>query len=179
MEKIDPEQAEINALIFKFQDMMKSFDIDVLTIDAREIGYAMDYSLENYVKTNFGKIHLVTPPAWIKKRTFKILRYIPGFPDRFRFFNKQMFKKAVEIDVANYDLIVSWSQWHSIHMVASKIKNNFPSIRWLAHLSDPWSDNPFLTRIIGYKASQYYLEKSVIKDQMTCASEFIMICSVI
>ena len=159
-----PLQASESFLSVKAFAKIKSFDIDILTIDASEIGYAMDYSLENYVKTNFGKIHLVTPPAWIKKRTFKILRYIPGFPDRFRFFNKQMFKKAVEIDVANYDLIVSWSKWHSIHMVASKIKNNFPSIRWLAHFSDPWSDNPFLTRFIGYKSSQYFLEKNVLKN---------------
>ena len=159
-----PLQASESFLSVKAFAKINSFDIDILTIDATNIGYALDYSLESYVGKNFGKIHRADPPSWITKKVFKILRYVPGFPDRFRYFNNQMYKKVLEINVENYDLIISWSTWHSIHMVARRIKNNFPNIRWLSHLSDPWADNPFLTKIIGYKASQYFLERRVLSS---------------
>jgi len=159
-----PLQASESFLIVKTFAKINSFDINILTIDAKEIGYDLDYSIDSYATENFNKIYRVAPPRWITKRIFKILRYVPGLPDRFRFFNKVIYKKAMEIDVASYDLIVSWSTWHSIHLVAAKIKKKFPLTPWIAHLSDPWSDNPFLTKFYGYKASQYFLEKSVIKN---------------
>jgi len=75
-----------------------------------------------------------------------------------------MFKKALDINVENYDAIISWSQWHSVHLMAAKIKSRFPSLPWVVHMSDPWSNNPFLKKIIGYPISQYFLERRVIKN---------------
>jgi len=92
-----------------------------------------------------------------------LLRYFSIFPDKFKFFNRSIFKKFIDINVRDYDIIVSWSQWHSIHLAALKIKKKYPTISWLVHFSDPWSDNPFLSKIIGYKASQFFLERKVIK----------------
>ena len=157
-----PLQASESFLSVKAFARINSYNIDILTIDSTNIGYALDYSLESYTSEHFGNIYRAQPPKWITKKAFKFLRYVPGFPDRFRFFNNQMFKKALEIKAEDYDLIVSWSTWHSIHIVAEKLKTKFPSIRWLAHLSDPWADNPFLTKIIGYKASQYLLERNIL-----------------
>jgi len=158
-----PLQSSESFLSVKAFAKINSYDIDILTIDSSEIGYDMDYSLENYVNENFHNIYKAKTPKWIQKKVFRFLRYVPGFPDRFRFFNNVIYKKAMEIDIANYDLIISWSTWHSIHLVALKIKKNFNSIPWIVHLSDPWADNPFLTKIWGYKASQYFLEKKVLK----------------
>ena len=159
-----PIQAPESFLSVKALAKIKTHDIDVLTIDNSLIGYAIDNSLENYVKKNFGKVYRATPPKWVNNKSFKILRYMSFFPDRFRFFNNQLYKKSLEINVKNYDLIISWSQWHSIHLVAHRIKKKYPLLPWVSHLSDPWSDNPFLTKFWGYKASQYFLEKRVIKN---------------
>jgi len=159
-----PLQASESFLCVKAFAKIETYDIDILTINPSEIGYDMDYSLENYTSANFSKVYRVETPKWINKKVFKVLRYVPGFPDRFRFFNKSIIEKTKELDIDSYDLIISWSTWHSIHIVASKIKKNYPSVKWLAHLSDPWADNPFLTRYIGYKASQYFLEKKVLSS---------------
>jgi len=158
-----PIQASESYLSVKAFAKINSYDIDVLTIDPSEIGYDMDYSLKSYVDENFNNIYRATPPKWINKKTFKFLRYVPGFPDRFRFFNKALYQKSMTIEASSYDLIISWSTWHSVHLVAAKIKKKFQLTPWIVHLSDPWSDNPFLTNIIGYKASQYFFEKSVLK----------------
>ena len=158
-----PLQASESFLSVKAFAKIKSFDIDILTIDPSEIGYDLDYSLEGYVNKNFKKIYKASTPKWISRRMFRFLRYVPGFPDRFRFFNKLLYNKAMEIDVSSYDLIISWSTWHSIHLVAAKIKRKFKSTPWIVHLSDPWAYNPFLTKIWGYKSSQYFLERRVLK----------------
>jgi glycosyltransferase involved in cell wall biosynthesis len=159
-----PLQAAESFLSLKALSKVGSHTIDVLTVDVSEIGLALDESLKDYSSKYFGTIHKATPPSWITSNIFAKLRYFSFFPDRFRFFNKAMHKKGVEIGITNYDLVISWSQWHSVHLVALKLKKVFPSTPWLAHLSDPWADNPFLTRFPGYKASQYFLERSVIKN---------------
>jgi len=159
-----PLQAPESFLSVKALAKIQSHDVDVLTIDVSKIGYAKDESLENYVNDNFGKIYRAKPSRWINKKSFNVLRFISFFPDRFRFFNSQIYKKALEINVESYDLIISWSQWHSIHLAASKIKKKYPSLQWVSHFSDPWADNPFLARFLGYKASQYLFEKRVIEN---------------
>jgi glycosyltransferase involved in cell wall biosynthesis len=159
-----PLQAAESFLSLKALSKVKSHTIDVLTVDLSEIGLALDESLEDYSSKYFGTIYKATPSSWITSKIFARLRYFSFFPDRFRFFNKVMYKKGLEIGITNYDLVISWSQWHSVHLVALKLKKAFPLTPWLAHLSDPWADNPFLTRFPGYKASQYFLERSVIKN---------------
>ena len=159
-----PLQAPESFLSVKALAKIQSHEVDVLTIDASKIDYARDESFEKYVNDNFGKVFRAKPSRWINKKSFKMLRFVSFFPDRFRFFNSQIYNKALEIDVESYDLIISWSQWHSIHLVASKIKKKYPSLQWVSHFSDPWADNPFLARFLGYKASQYFFERRVIKN---------------
>lgn len=158
-----PVQAAESFLVAKALSKVNSYTIDVLTLDYDNIGIPTDDSLSDYVQENFGKIYRAKPPLWINKKVFSFLRYTSFFPDRFRFFNDCIFKKAIDINAGDYDAIISWSQWHSIHLAALKIKKKFPSLPWIAHFSDPWSDNPFLSRFIGYGISQYLLERSVIK----------------
>jgi glycosyltransferase involved in cell wall biosynthesis len=159
-----PLQAAESFLSLKALSKVESHTIDILTIDVSEIGLALDDSLEDYSLRCFGNIYKVTPPSWVTSKVFAKMRYFSFFPDRFRFFNKIMYKKAVEIDITSYDLVISWSQWHSVHLVALKLKKEFPSIPWLAHLSDPWADNPFLAKFPGYRASQFFSERSIIKN---------------
>ncbi|WP_435189553.1 hypothetical protein ACMAZA_01950 [Pseudothioglobus sp. nBUS_23] len=159
-----PLQSSESFLSIKALAKIENIDIDILTIDARKIGYDLDSSLDTYTNKYFGEIYRVSPSRFISTKLFKFLRYVPSFPDRFRFFNSRLLKKANEIGIENYDSILSWSTWHSIHLVAASIKKRHPSIRWVAHLSDPWADNPFLTRFFGYKASQYFLEKKALSS---------------
>ena len=84
-----PLQAPESFLCVKALAKIQSHDIDVLTIDVSKIGYARDESLENYVNDNFGKIYRAKPSRWINKKSFKILRFLSFFPDRFRFFNSR------------------------------------------------------------------------------------------
>ncbi len=159
-----PHQAPEAFLAAKSLSKINHYTVDVLTLDYDDLGISIDNSINNYVDKNFGKIFRVKPPSWISKSVFNFLRYISHFPDKFRIFNNLIFKKAVDIDVNEYDAIITWSQSHSIHLAALKIKKKFPKLPWIAHLSDPWADNPFLLRYLGYKFIQLPLEKKVIKN---------------
>ena len=158
-----PLQAAESYLSAKALSNIDSYTIDVLTVEHEKLGMSIDNSLSEYTKNNFGRIYRTLSPFWINKKIFKLLRYVSFFPDRFRFFNRSIFKKFIDINSQNYDIIISWSQWHSIHLAALEIKKKYPSILWIAHFSDPWADNPFLSSIVGYKTLQYFLERRVIK----------------
>ena len=143
-------------------------EVDVITLDSENLGLPQDLSMIQYVDGKFSNIVRVKPPTWLNKKTFSWLRGFAAFPDRFRFFNSAIVSAAEDLELADYDLMISWSQWHSIHFAAAKIKNRYPKLPWVAHLSDPWADNPFLPKFPFYSLIQKHLEKSAIShaDQL-------------
>jgi len=159
-----PLQAPESFLVAKSLSKIDDYKIDVLTLDYEDLGVSIDNSLNHYIKENFQKIFRIKPQSWISKKVFNYLRYASHFPDKFGIFNNLIFQKANEINVNKYQAIISWSQSHSIHLAALKIKKKFPQLPWIVHLSDPWADNPFLVRYFGYKIIQKPLEKKVIKN---------------
>jgi glycosyltransferase involved in cell wall biosynthesis len=160
-------------LCAKALSALKEFKVDVLTIDPAGLGFGIDNSLDDYVNGHFHKIYRVKPPNWLCGKMFAWLRYLSPFPDRFRVLNPYMVKAALALDLSSYHVMLSWSQWHSVHLAAANIKKNFPSIPWVAHMSDPWGDNPFLPKLPGFAPLQRFLEKGVIQaaDQIHFTTE--------
>lgn len=159
-----PHQAPESYLSAKALGSLKKFKVDVLTIDPTDLGLPMDTSLDSYVAERFNRINRIKTPSWLNGGIFGKLRCFSAFPDRFRILNKRMIEEAQSLDLQNYAAMISWSQWHSVHLAANIIKKKNPAIRWIAHMSDPWADNPFLPKIPGYKAIQTFLEKTVIRN---------------
>lgn len=158
-----PLQAPEAYLAAKSLSKLQNFDVDVLTLNISSLGLPEDRSLDEFISKNFGVIYRAMPPKWLKKSLFNFLRYFSFFPDRFSFLNHCIVKAAAELDVKRYDVILSWSQWHSIHLAANVIAKKYPSVRWVAHMSDPWADNPFLPKIFLVRWIQRLMERIVIK----------------
>ena len=57
--------------------------------------------------------------------------------------NRKAFRAALRLRPERYAAMVTWSQWHAIHLVGLAVKRRFPDVPWIAHFSDPWVDNPF------------------------------------
>lgn len=83
-------------------------------------------------------------------------------PDRYRRENKYLEKFLATIDLSQYDALVSTSQFHSVHLVARRMKSQNPNLKWVAHLSDPWSRNPLMRMPKLYKALNSGLEKRTL-----------------
>lgn len=55
---------------------------------------------------------------------------------------RDLYRSVLE-KLDNHKIIVSFGQPMSTHLAGLKLKKRFPFIRWVAHFSDPWIDNPF------------------------------------
>jgi glycosyltransferase involved in cell wall biosynthesis len=105
-----------------------------------------DASLDAYVAERFGHVVRVG-----RSRTWDVVRFgraaeLVRPPDEFRLLNGPARRAAaVLLRTRSYAAIVTWSQMHSIHLVGRALRRRF-RLPWLAHLSDPWAANPFVTR---------------------------------
>ncbi len=101
----------------------------------------------------------------------KFTRFIRGnffIPDPRRGWNRYAFKKACElIEKEDIRHIITTSPPHSSQLIGLKIKKNYPEIKWIADLRDPWTDiyyyDLFYPSFISRKIDQRY-EKEVLQN---------------
>lgn len=99
-----------------------------------------DTSLDDYVAQRFRTVVRV-PPATGLTRAPRAARLL--VPDPYRAFVRPAVRAALALaEEAEYAAVVTWSQWHSAHLAGLELKRRL-GLPWLAHLSDPWLDNPF------------------------------------
>ncbi len=129
----------------KLLSSLPNYEFDVVTFAGWKKWFGEDRSFESVIDEKFGNIEYLLVP--------RILQWIPlgrfgplgKLPDAFRFFNFLLFKKAKKMIIENrYEVMITWSQPHSSHLVGLKLKASVElSPKWLAHFSDPWPSNPY------------------------------------
>lgn len=128
----------------KSMKALKGIDVDVISLEITGTGISADKSLDTYIDSYYNVLTRIELPAWAKwgQRNYPFIMGICSrFPDAYVYANRNLSKYLQRIDFNKYDAIISRSQWHSIHLVALEIKRQHPNIPWVAHFSDPWSDN--------------------------------------
>lgn len=118
--------------------------VDVISLNPQTSSVNFDSSLNEYIEGKFGSIWRVGMDPFILRlsQSFpRVVGRLSQFPDQFVFANKNVLKILKEIDLNKYDLLVTRSQWHSIHLVGLEIKKMHPQLPWISHFSDPWADN--------------------------------------
>ena len=125
---------------------LEGFELDVICGEPPP-GWARedDHSLDAYVAERFSHVTRVSRSSiWDHVR---LTRYEPLIrpPDPFRLLNGPARRAAMRaIRTRRYSAIFTCSQLHSIHLVGLALKKRF-RLPWLAHFSDPWVRNPFLS----------------------------------
>lgn len=137
-----------------------------------------DSSLNQYVKSHFGKIY-ICKKSWM---TNKYLGFIfekiglAQLPDIHILNTSNVLNKLSTIDFSQYSAVVTRSQWHSIHIAFLIAKYKFKiKQKWVACLSDPWVDNPYQQ----YNLIQKYLNNILEKIVFKTASKIIVTSSTI
>ena len=148
---------------------------DVLTLNFPIKGVDdLDPSLNEYIKIKFDKIYRVDVPNIINLLSYTKIKNLLRFPDYFIIANKSLLKYIKKnINLDNYTHIITWSQFHSVHLVGLELKK-ISKINWITYFSDPWSDNPFQKSFLGLeKTLNYRMEKKVImsSNQIIYTSE--------
>ena len=98
--------------------------VDVVTINPFYLNLPLDSSLNEFIKKNFNEIISINYKNLLTRNIFGFLRFLHFFPDRFQIFNKAVIHNVEKLNINKYDVIISWSQWHSIHLAALKLKKN-------------------------------------------------------
>ncbi|MCX7729393.1 MAG: glycosyl transferase family 1, partial [Bacteroidia bacterium] len=109
-----------------------------------------------------------------KKRKFsfaeKISQWIRGncfIPDARMFWIKPSFNYLSHyIKQNSIDCIISTGPPHSMHLIALKLKEKFPRLKWIADFRDPWTNIDFLNELPltnWSKKKHQQLEKKVVQ----------------
>lgn len=136
-------------------------DITVLTLAPQLHPGRPDNSLEEYIKTRFQEV------VYVGGRWSSYLGKIPRLPvrpDRYLLLNRVIRNHAEALKPRNFDVIVTRSQYHSVHGVGYALKKRYPDIPWVASFSDPWSGDIYERSVPLASAWSRRLEKKVISS---------------
>ncbi len=140
-----PPMAVAEAVLsVKRMGSLPNYEVDVICAEPFRNWMGNDHSLEDYAKARFARIDRVRLPTLLRALPLSRLGLASRCPDIFRFLNWATRRAALAGGLDHYDAIVTWSQWHSIHLVGLALKKAAPTLPWIAHFSDPWVDNPFI-----------------------------------
>lgn len=137
-------------------------EIDVLTIDPFMSDVREDMNFGLYAEEKFKTITRLKPPNWYKRLPFTRLQSMFSIPDAYLYLNPLYLPHLK--NMSQYDVIFTWSMYHSIHLLGRYIKKKNPSIHWVAHFSDPWVNNPYFKQNRLTKIINKHLEQSVFEQ---------------
>jgi len=121
---------------------LPGYRADVVTLRPFRPWMRDDPSLVPYAEARFDRIcRIVASP--IRIAAFAAAGRLPLLPDPFRAFNGAMLCEAERCAPGDCHALVTWSQWHSVHLVGRVLKRRHPGLPWLAHFSDPWARNSY------------------------------------
>ena len=123
---------------------LPGFEVDVVCAQP-PAAWAGAATLDAYVEQRFGRVERVARSRIWDHARFSRFTGVVRPPDEFRWFNGPARRAALRLaGERSYEAIVSWSQPHSTHLVAQAVAGS-TGLPWIAHFSDPWVRNPFLS----------------------------------
>jgi glycosyltransferase involved in cell wall biosynthesis len=133
---IKPEYA---AYPFRDNTLYGEIPLDVEIYRTKAINYFALYNKDQSKIPHAG--FASGAPKGIKSRISRFLRGNFFIPDPRKGWNKYAFRKACElIRKEKISHIITTSPPHSTQLIGLKLKHQFPKIKWVADLRDPWTD---------------------------------------
>jgi len=118
-----------------------------------------DPDFAHYAQGNFAALKAYPLPVWANRYTRKLMSIAQIKPDWLRILTRHAYQSLLKDNVQEYNVLMTCSQSHSAHLVGLKLKKKYPSLPWVAHFSDPWAKNPYLT----YSPKEAELERRVFE----------------
>ena len=138
-------------------------EVDVICLQP-EGDIRPDHSLNSYVQERFRQVERLPLPPALHKLVGGRSRMAARVPGLYHIVNRIALRAALQREPDRYDAMVTWSQWHSVHLVGLALKRRFPKLAWIAHFSDPWVDNPFSIYDPIRRAFDRHLERKVFES---------------
>lgn len=144
----------------KLMGALQGFKVDVISASPDLFPGRADTSLDQYVKDRFGRIERLTT-SW-PLRKLMLMPRLPLRPDRYVLLKSLALRRALDMQPANYDAVMTRSQYHSSHLVGLALKKLFPRLPWIASFSDPWTGGIYERTIPFLSAYSLHLEKEAL-----------------
>lgn len=121
---------------------LAGWDVEVIAAAPFHPGMGNDTEMAAYAEARVAKVHRLRPMVQLPLHRLGVLAHLP---DSMRMLNGQARRLAIALNRQRpFDAMLSWSTYHSVHLVALDVKRE-TGLPWLAHMSDPWVDNPFVS----------------------------------
>ena len=132
-------------LMAKLLSSVPGCKFEVVTFKPWKKWMGNDDSFRHIIESGFGTVHYISLPRILTFLPLSKFLFITRYPDSYRIFNYYLTKKSKELlSLKKYDVLLSWSQPHSAHLVVLKLLGKYKfDTPWLAHFSDPWINNPY------------------------------------
>ncbi|MCF6178564.1 MAG: glycosyltransferase [Geopsychrobacter sp.] len=143
-----PIQTQMTPVVVKPMAALvrQGYHVNVLCADPFSVYIGRDESLLPYVEQNFKNVIRLQPHNNLISKLRIQLKVLSALPDLMGVLHNQAFNTLMQMDLDQYDAIITWSPFHSINSVMQKLKQYRPEICWIAQFSDPWADNPLVKR---------------------------------
>lgn len=104
------------------------------------------------------------PKGFLNSVALRLVPFYGAMPDPFRAWTNAAHRVINEMIAKDEqpDLLVTFGEPMSDHLLGLRLKKEL-GVRWLAHFSDPWSDNPFRNIQPLSKMANRFLERRVIE----------------
>lgn len=120
----------------------QGYEVDVLCAAPFSQFLGIDESLLPYAEKNFHNIMRLHPPKGFVGRFLLRSNTLSKSPDLMSVLHDAAFAMLMNMDLDQYQTIMTWSPFHSVNPVMVRLKKNRPRVRWIAQFSDPWARNP-------------------------------------
>jgi hypothetical protein len=132
-------------LMAKLLTSVPGCKFEVVTFKPWKKWMGNDDSFKDIIESGFGTVHYISLPRILTLLPLSKFWFISRYPDSYRIFNYYLTKKSKELlNLKKFDVMLSWSQPHSVHLVVLKLLDKYKfDTPWIAHFSDPWIDNPY------------------------------------
>ena len=148
-----PMQVQMTAAVYKPMAAIarSGFAVDVVCADSFCRELPLDHSLMPFAEKTFGVITRLRPSANLISRLRMSSRVFSRVPDLMTVLHESAYETLMDLDLCQYDAVMTWSPFHSINSVMARVKKARPNVRWIAQFSDPWAGNPLeVSRLIKF-----------------------------
>lgn len=158
-----PMQVQMTPAVFKPMAAIArlGYAVDVVCADSFCPHLPLDNSLVTYAENTFSNIFRLNPPGGLVGKLQRRSKILSNVPDLMTVLHRPAFEHLMDLDLDQYDAVMTWSPFHSINPVMVKVKKVRKSVRWVAQFSDPWAGNPLEVNRLTKLWNQWHEPRAV------------------
>lgn len=158
-----PMQVQMTAVVFKPMAAIsrKGFGVDVLCADSFSPHLPLDDSLLPYANKTFPNVFRLNPSSGLSGKLQGHSKILSRVPDLMTVLHWPAYELLMDMDLSQYDAVMTWSPFHSVNPVMVRVKKARRNVRWIAQFSDPWAGNPLEVSRLAKLWNQWHEPRTV------------------